>query len=880
EADQRTLWLQAWSTRTLEEMCTAEGKGRHYDIDEAGVWVDCLHERRPVIHNDLSALPHRKGMPAGHADVIRELVVPVFRGDRLTAVLGVGNKPVDYTASDIEAVSLLADLAWDIAERKRAEEEIRASVSRLKEAQRVAQIGSWELDLTTNRLLGSDEIYRMFEIEPREFAGSCEALLALIHPEDRETVNKAYADSLANRTPYEIIHRLKFPDGRIKYVHERWEHSYDAAGIALRSVGTVQDITELTQVQLRLENKRARLRTLVQTIPDLVWLKNPDGVYLSCNSRFERFFGAKEADIVGKTDYDFVDADLADFFREHDRKAIAAGRPSTNEEWITFADDGHRELLETIKTPMYDSDGSLIGVLGIARNITATRKTEEAHRRLATAIEQAAEAVIIADTEGIIQYVNPAAERTSGFSSEELLGKTPRVFKSGEHDATFYERLWAAVKEGEIWSGRFVNRRKDGRLYHEEATISPVKDGSGKITNFVAVKRDITEHLQLSKQLVQAQKMESIGTLAAGIAHDFNNLLQVILGYSDMLLFRKKPTDPDYGGLHAIRQAGWDGADLAKRILAFSRRQEPNARPVNLNHEMERVEKMLRRAVPKMIQMELIPADDLMTVNADPGQMEQVLLNLVVNAQHAMPEGGRLTIETANVTLGMDYSRTHLDVEPGKYVVLTVSDTGHGMDKKVLEHIFEPFFTTKGLGEGTGLGLAMVYGIVKSHKGHITCYSEPGTGTSFKIYLPAVVQEIEQDVAATRRMPARGTETILLVDDENLIRKMAEEMLGMAGYTVLTAGSGTKALEIYRSDKDRIALVILDLIMPEMGGRQCLDELLKVNQNVKVVIASGYSIYGTSKDAVEAGAKGFISKPYDVKELLSVVRTALDESKQ
>ena len=242
---------------------------------------------------------------------------------------------------------------------------------------------------------------------------------------------------------------------------------------------------------------------------------------------------------------------------------------------------------------------------------------------------------------------------------------------------------------------------------------------------------------------------------------------------------------------------------------------------------------MLERTVPKMIRIELHLADDLMTVNADPGQMEQILLNLAVNAQHAMPDGGRLTIETANVTLDEDYSRTHLDVEPGKYVLLTVSDTGHGMDKEVLEHIFEPFYTTKGPGEGTGLGLAMVFGIVKSHKGHITCYSEPGTGTTFKIYLPAIVQEIEQDVAATQQMPAFGTETILLVDDEKSIRKLGEQMLRMAGYRVLTATNGREALEVYRSNQDRIALVILDLIMPEMGGKQCLEELLKIDPKVK-----------------------------------------------
>ncbi len=717
EADEKTLRLQTWSTRTLREMCTAEGKGRHYDVDKAGVWVDCVHERRPVIHNDYSALPHRRGMPPGHAQVIRELVVPVFRGDRIVAIIGVGNKPVAYDARDIETVSLLADLAWDIAERKRTEEEIRASVARLKEAQRVARIGSWELELATNQFFWSDEMYRMFEIEPTEFGRSYEAFLDLIHPEDRETVDKAYTDSLENKTPYEIIHRLKFPDGRIKYVHDRAEHSCDAAGVAIRSVGTVQDITELRQVQLRLEDERARLRTLVETIPDLIWLKNPDGVYLTCNLRFERFFGAKVADIVGKTDYDFVDADLADFFREHDRKAMAAGKPSINEEWITFADDGHSELLETIKTPMYDSDGSLIGVLGIARDITAIRTAEEAQNRLATAIEQAAEMVVITDNHGTIQYVNPAFEKVTGYTRQEAIGQNPRILKSGAHDTEFYKQLWDTLRAGRVWSGRFTNKNKKGILFHEEATISPVKDVSGEITNFVAVKRDITEHLQLSKQLEQAQKMEAVGTLAGGIAHDFNNLLQVILGYSELVLADEALPDRLRDDLGKIVLAGRNGADLVQRLLMFSRKTETRPLDLDLNQRIRQTQRFLQRTIHKMIDIQLILGEDLGGIHADPTQIDQVLMNLAVNARDAMPEGGKLVIETANVFIDEDYARSHLEAKPGPYVLLCVSDTGSGIDKETLEHIFEPFYTTKGPGQGTGLGLAMVFGIVKHHHG-------------------------------------------------------------------------------------------------------------------------------------------------------------------
>jgi nitrogen-specific signal transduction histidine kinase/ActR/RegA family two-component response regulator len=404
-----------------------------------------------------------------------------------------------------------------------------------------------------------------------------------------------------------------------------------------------------------------------------------------------------------------------------------------------------------------------------------------------------------------------------------------------------------------------------------------LSDETGTVIGSVHVIRDVTDQKNLQKQLLQAQKMESIGTLAGGIAHDFNNLLQIVVGYSDMLLFKKKPSHPECEGLHAIRQAARDGSELTKRILAFSRKLEPDSRPINLNNEINRIQKMLKRTIPKMIRIELHLAEDLMTVNADPSQMEQIILNLAVNAQHAMPDGGLLNIETANVTLDKDYSRTHLDVHPGNYVLLTVSDTGHGIDKEAMEHIFEPFYTTKEPGVGTGLGLAMVFGIVKSHKGHISCRSAPGTGTTFKIYLPAIVQEIEQDISRSRQMPAFGTETILLVDDDNRIRNVAQEMIEMGGYKVIAASSGEEALETYAARRDEVSLVVLDLIMPGIGGKKCLEELLRIDPDLRVLFASGYSSNGLTVGKTGTGARGFVRKPYDAKDILTAIRRVLDK---
>jgi PAS domain S-box-containing protein len=397
--------------------------------------------------------------------------------------------------------------------------------------------------------------------------------------------------------------------------------------------------------------------------------------------------------------------------------------------------------------------------------------------------------------------------------------------------------------------------------------------GQSAMMIFVA---DISEAKALRSQLLQSQKMEAIGTLAGGIAHDFNNLLTVVLGFSDLLLMGKDERDPAYADLQKIHQAARSGADLVKSILAFSKKSGISPRPLNLNNEIEHVKMLLTRTIPKMIDIAVVLPDDLARVNADPTQVEQILMNLALNAKDSMPDGGKLTIETANVTLDEEYTRRHLGAAPGDYVRLSVSDTGHGMDEETLHHIFEPFYTTKETGRGTGLGLAMVYGIVQQHNGHIKCHSKVGAGTTFKIYLPVVPVEAESVSPANRLTLARGTETILLVDDEEHVRELGKRILDRSGYTVLTAVNGRDALEVYKAEENQISLVILDLLMPEMGGRQCFQELMKINSQARVLVASGYTSGGTLKDVTELGATGFVSKPYGMTQLLQTVRDALD----
>ena len=379
---------------------------------------------------------------------------------------------------------------------------------------------------------------------------------------------------------------------------------------------------------------------------------------------------------------------------------------------------------------------------------------------------------------------------------------------------------------------------------------------------------------QLQHQLQHAQKMEAIGTLAGGIAHDFNNLLQGIQGYCELLLF--KNTDQPPRDMQEILRAAKRGGELTRQLLTFSRKVESNLAPIDLNQVISDMRDMLERTIPKMIKVKLHLKTNLSFVKGDSSQLEQVLMNLAVNARDAMPEGGLLTIGTEDVVLDPQYHLILPEIAPGPYVLLTVSDTGQGMDLATQNRIFDPFFTTKSVGKGTGLGLAIVYGIVKNHQGHITCYSEPAKGTAFKVYLQAITHN-----AATIREEAaddmpRGTETILLIDDEVFIREIGQRILKEFGYTVLTAEDGERALEIYQKDGASIDLIILDIIMPGMGGEQCLKKLIAAHAQVKIVIASGYSANGPVSDTMLRGAQDFINKPYDVGQLLRTVRRVLD----
>ncbi|MCX7014681.1 MAG: PAS domain S-box protein [Candidatus Sumerlaeota bacterium] len=702
--------------------------------------------------------------------------------------------------------------------------------------------------------------------------------MSMIGEEFEEAVRTALEHAAADREDKNRECRLIQGNGEAVWINWNFHPTFDAEG-RLSGYQTVgRNVTERRKAEEARRRSEARYHMLFNemlnafVIHEVLFDDNGrafDFRILEMNPAFEKLSGWKAADVIGKT-----------------RREI---HPEAESTWLgTFA-----EVASTGKPAHFEGYSHAFGKFVeatafcpekgkcavIFSDITQRKRAEESLQRLATVVEQTSEAIVVTDLTGAIQYVNPAFARITGYAREEAIGQNPRFLKSGKQSARFYQDLWGTITGGEVWTGRFTNKKKDGSLYEEEAAISPIRDGAAGIVSFVAVKRDVTEQVKLETQLRHAQKMEAVGQLAGGVAHDFNNLLQAILGYTQMALFNLAADHPARPEMFQVLKATERAAVLVRQLLTFSRRQIVQAQNLDLNQVIGDLLKMLRRVLGEHVELDILAGPDLRPIHADPGQMEQVLMNLCVNARDAMPEGGKIAIETRNVDLDAEFCAAHEGSAPGPHVMLFVTDTGVGMPPDVKERIFEPFFTTKEVGKGTGLGLATVYGIVRQHQGVIEVDSVAGFGSTFRVCFPAVPAPRPAGAKPPEETaPRGGKETILLAEDEEIVRNLGTRILERGGYRVLTACNGEEAVRVFEDNAEAIRLAVVDVVMPKLSGRAVCERLHARKPGVPVLFCSGYGAHYLSESFVLSPDIHLIQKPYKAADLLNRVRDLLDQA--
>jgi PAS domain S-box-containing protein len=868
-----------------------------------------------------------------------ELSVPIRVGEEVVGVLDVQSPQLhafddndvlvmetlaDQIAVAIENARLYQAVLRELEERERAEEALHEGEERYKRL-----LGSVTDYIYTVKVKNGYAVATFHSpgcvavtgYTSEEYDADPYLWYHMVYAEDRPAVIEQADRVLAGQTVPPLEHRIIHRDGSIRWVRNTPVLHYDSHQQLVAYDGLIADITERRRAEERLRRRNRELALLNQIIATSASDVEPEALLeTACRELAQAFDVPRVAAALLNAEKTQV-AVVA----EH----CAEGLPMTLHEIIPVEGNQSLQHLLTHKVPLVVDDvqadprlaairalmrrrgtvsllllplvseGEVVGSLDLdtaeprhfsseevnlawsvadqTAGALARARLAQAHQRLVTAMEQAAEGIYIIDVQGTILYVNPAFERISGRSRLEVIGQPALMLVGNEQDRVDYGQAWATLRAGKVWQKRFASKRPDGALYVADVTIAPVRDESGAIVSYVAIIRDITRELQLEEQYRQAQKMEVVGRLTAGIAHDFNNLLTAINGFAELMQLELPPDDPLQETTDKILSSGRRAADLVRQLLAFSRKQIMEPQVLNLNKVVGDLDKMLRRIIGEHIDLRVCLAPDLWPVKVDPAQINQVIVNLAVNARDAMPGGGHLTVETANVVLDEDNVAHYLEAQPGQYVLLAISDDGVGMSDKVKAHLFEPFFTTKEVGQGTGLGLATVFGIVKQSGGHIRVYSEEGRGTTFKIYLP-FAQEAIVALPGGEQAGAlpHGTEMVLLVEDDLTVRELVNRILAQHGYIVLVASSGAEALYLARQHGGEVRLLLTDVVMPGLSGATLAEQLAEIQPALKVMFMSGYTNDAILHHGVLEPSIAFLQKPFSPADLLLKVRTVLD----
>ncbi len=757
----------------------------------------------------------------------------------------------------------------DVSREYMARESLQKSQAMLARTERMAGVGSWQWEIAGETIVWSDQLFRLFGRDPEKGAPSHSEMLRLYHPADSQRLQAAVQRAMAHGTPYELELRPVLPDQRLGYFRVQGYPQRDSQGTIVGLYGFVQDITERKQAE-------AAYQRICQMATELICvLDRKNYAFIQVNPAVERLLGYSEAELSGRSFLEWV--------HHHDRDltvAILDEKGKQKDAPISFetrygCKDGSFRHLEWNTHPVAE-EGK---VYAIGHDLTerkqaeqALRENEEKYRAL---IMQSTECLLLHDFEARIREVNPCSCRTYGYSREALLSMNIRDLVPEDAEAPNEGWFPDKLEPGKSIMFETRQQKKDGTVFPVEVRLSLIRLGQERL--LLALCNDISERREKEKleaRFHQSQKLESVGRLAGGVAHDLNNMLSPILGYAEML--RDDLDGENQDAAQEIINAAMRARDLVRQLLAFSRKQILKFQPLDLNEVVGCFEKLLRRTIREDVDIRTALEPSLPLVEGDPGQLEQVIMNLAVNAADAMPDGGTLTIETA--ALDASDPALHPGMEPGKYGILRVGDTGSGIDPELQAHLFEPFFTTKAADKGTGLGLATVYGIVRQHSGHIQVDSQPGLGSCFQIYLPAsdkshVLPKESPRLSAN----LQGTERVLLVEDNQPVRELVQLTLRRRGYSVLSAEDGRAALRLLERNDEPVELLLTDVIMPEMSGRALYERIAQSRPDIRVLYMSGYPHEVIAHRGVIESGTHFIQKPFSLEALAAKLREVIEQ---
>ena len=678
---------------------------------------------------------------------------------------------------------------------------------------------------------------------------------------------------LEKGTPFNDIFRIRTAGGTVIWIRSTGQPVYGAEGAIIGAHGAFQDVSDLVEARTEAERRDAELQDVISSIGDGFMVLDRDWRLRYFNKTAQELTGRPGRNLVGLNLWDEFPGAVGTVFERQYRSVLETGQSRSFVEYFPPLE----------KWFLVSAHATRDGLAVYFRDHTEEYERQSQLRLLQAATDRSNDIILITEAEPIsgpdhprIRYVNAAFERRTGYTPEEALASTPRILQGPETQQAELDRIRAALKAWQHVRAELVNYTKSGEPYWIELDVAPVAGETGRYTHFISVQRDITQRKDIERQLRESQKLEAIGQLTGGVAHDFNNLLTVILGNAELI--SEEATDPKLRQMAEVAvSAAERGAQLTGRLLAFARRKPLDPKPTDINQLVETMQALIRRTLPENIDIDVLPDPDVGIAEIDAGELDAALLNLVVNARDAMPDGGKLTIETANVVLDSIYANRHLEVEPGEYVMLCVSDTGRGMDLETVRRAFEPFFTTKSVGKGSGLGLSMVFGFAKQSGGHIKIYSEPGQGTSVKLYFPRIQSDPATVVQPAVEAPLRGgSEHILIAEDDDLVLENLRSQLLSLGYRVTAAMSGPEALSALHANDD-IDLLLTDIVMPGgMNGRELAERARSARPSLKVLFSSGYTENAIVHHGRLDPGVALLSKPYTRLDLANKVRRVFD----